>query len=271
MMPPARYRAPWTLPISADHWLKLVEKFRVPQIFSLDTLMSREIHITCYTCPDPSQADEKLFMSMATTSADYPAPGGWQELATCSTHWVSKGLTHGLFVNLDEKQMNKVEDLLRSAVSEGVAEHPCLALGITMELMLQRLMRLQGNLRDKSAEVEVSLAMFSTKDMARHNHFDTDYLDRVYQVRKHTDLVLKEISTTKRHLTRAMGRCSPAAWGGDAGARERVVDTRFRQRFEDIVIQLDDLTSKVESCLEYLVQQVTKVCLSEFLLVHLHV
>ncbi|KAI6350650.1 hypothetical protein MCOR25_010506 [Pyricularia grisea] len=260
MMPPLGLPGTWRLPIGENHWLKLIEKFRLPRIFSPETLMSRQINITCFTCPDPSDTNNKLLMAMATTSADYPVPGAWQQLAMCSTHWVSRRLTHCLFTHLNENQMDKVEELLNSAVSEGVAEHPCLTLGITMELMLQRLIRLQHNLRQKSAEVEVSLAMFSPdKNMARHNHFDTEYLDRIYQVRKHTDLVLKEISTTRRHLIRTMERCSPAAWSGDARTGEQVVDTRFRQRFEDIVIELDDLTSRVQSSLDYLIQQVTKM------------
>ncbi|EHA57671.1 hypothetical protein MGG_05423 [Pyricularia oryzae 70-15] len=263
MMPPSSPSNMWWLPIRQDQWCKLVERFRLPHIFCLKNLVKQLPSITCFTCPDPSgpsQADEKLFMSMAATSASYvEVPGGWQQLAMCSTHWVSRKLTHGLFTSLDDEQMDKVEKLLQSAVSEGVAEHPCLALGISMELMLQRLMGLESNLLQRSADMQFPLRKFSPQNMTRHNYLDTKYLDWVYMVRQHSDMVLQEISATKRHLIKALERSSPSAWSGDAGLREKVVDTRFRHRFEDILMELDDLSSRVQSSLDYLMQQVTKV------------
>ncbi|TLD19298.1 hypothetical protein PspLS_09849 [Pyricularia sp. CBS 133598] len=260
MMPSSHRCNMWRLPIREDQWLKLIERFRLPHIFRLQNLVKKRPSITSFTCPDPSQASEKLFMSMATTSAGYvDVPGGWQQLGMCSTHWVSRKLTHGLFVSLDDKQMDKVEELLQSAVSEGIAEHPCLPLGITMELMLQRLIGLEGNLLQRSADMQFPLRKFSPQNMTRHNYLDTEYLDWVYMVRQHSDMVLQEISATKRHLTQAMQRSSPAVWGGEAGSKESVADTRFRYRFEDILIELDDLSSRVQSSLDYLMQQVTKI------------
>lgn len=265
MMPSFSDTNMWRLPIREDQWVKLIERLRLPHIFCLKNLVKQLPSITCFTCPDPSYADEKLFMSMATTSAGYiDVPGGWQQLGMCSSHWVSRELTHGLFASLDEEQMNKVEELLQSAVSEGVVGHPCLALGIGMELMLRRLIRLERNLLKRSTDMQFSLRKFSPQNMTRHNYLDTEYLDWVYKVRQHSDMVLQEIAATKRHLTQAMKRSSPAAWGGEAGFRDRVVDTRFSHRFEDILIELDDLSSRVQSSLNYLVQQVTKVCFPSF-------
>ncbi|KAL8350247.1 hypothetical protein RB598_005527 [Gaeumannomyces tritici] len=225
------------------------------------------------------QQGESLWMHMAVTSAQW---ANWDNMALASTHLEQQRLTTAVLLGTTKRQIDNVRRLLGNALAaesgQAALRHPLLMLGMAAELMLERLRSIVESNRKSCRWTKNKLETEADRiaNGPSHMAISKKGMEQVKDRQVWSKRIEDEILTTKRHLERTIKRCGIDVNGGDAddlsiggngcsgngngggggggtpateagdddAACRRRLDKRFKQRFEDVLVELEDLLAR---------------------------
>ncbi|KAK3937002.1 hypothetical protein QBC46DRAFT_268482, partial [Diplogelasinospora grovesii] len=224
---------------------------RVTQAFPVHNVVLRAMEEkTCYsTFLVKREASDILEMYTATTSSRR-----YSSMAISSTHFRRSKLTVAVVYGCDDEIMGKIEALLGGWPE--VKNHPLLMMGIFAELQRDRIQILVRDITDSWLGLTIESRISPWDRRARPLTWDENQSLREH--RHITDEVEDEVRVTKLQLQKTISQidetvdgenndATDVQDGREGGATDGFATSirRFKRRFDEINMDIDDMMSKL--------------------------